>query len=285
MKKILVTGASGFIGNYVIMELLKANFQVIASSSNYLNIQNKPWKDKVEYIPFNFSNYSPDTNYYSFFQQPDIVIHLAWEGLPNYKSLFHFEENLPTHYSFLKNLITNGLQDLTVTGTCFEYGFAQGRLSEEMKTDPANSYAIAKDSLRKFLAQLQSLHPFSFKWTRLFYMYGKGQNEKSLFSQLDKAIEEGQKTFNMSGGEQIRDYLPVEQVAIYIRAIATQQAVDGIINCCSGQPIKLKDVVDNYLKEKKANISLNLGYYPYLDYEPMEFWGDNSKLRTIMSRG
>jgi dTDP-6-deoxy-L-talose 4-dehydrogenase (NAD+) len=283
MKKILVTGASGFIGNYVITELLKANFQVIATSSNYLTVVNKPWKEQVEYISFNFKDYSADTNYYSFFGEPDILIHLAWEGLPNYKALFHFEDNLPTHYSFLKNMITNGLEDLTVTGTCFEYGFAEGCLSEDMKANPANAYAIAKDSLQKFLSQLESFHPFSFKWIRLFYMYGKGQSPKSLFSQLDKAIEEGQKMFNMSGGEQIRDYLPVEQVAKYIRAIATQQAVTGIINCCSEQPVKLKEMVIKYLRDKKAGISISFGYYPYLDYEPMEFWGDNSKLKTILN--
>lgn len=284
MKKILVTGASGFIGNYVVTELLKADFQVIATSSNYINVENKSWKDKVEYIPFNLKDYSTATNYYSYFGEPDMLIHLAWEGLPNYKALFHFEDNLPRHYSLLKNMIANGLKDLTITGTCYEYGFAEGCLNEEMKTDPVNSYAIAKHSLQKFLSQLQTFHPFSFKWARLFYMYGKGQNPKSLFSQLDKVIEEGQKTFNMSGGEQIRDYLPVEQVAMYIRAIATQQTVTGIINCCSGQPVKLKDIVLKYLQDKKASISLNLGYYPYLDYEPMEFWGDNSKLRTIISK-
>ena len=113
-------------------------------------------------------------------------------------------------------------------------------------------------------------------------MYGKGQNPKSLFSQLDKAIEEGQTTFNMSGGEQVRDYLPVEYVAKYIVAIAMQQGVVGVINCCSGKPVKLKDLVIDYLKKNGYDISLNLGYYPYPDYEPMEFWGNNKKLAAIL---
>jgi dTDP-6-deoxy-L-talose 4-dehydrogenase (NAD+) len=181
-------------------------------------------------------------------------------------------------------MIANGLKDLTVTGTCFEYGFVEGCLSEDLISNPANPYGIAKDCLQKFLSQLQKLHGFSFKWVRLFYMYGDGQNAKSLFSQIDKAIEEGQEIFNMSGGEQIRDYLPVRKVVKYIRDIASQQAVTGIINCCSGQPTRLKDVVLNYLKEKESSIKLNLGYYPYLDYEPMEFWGDDSKLKSIISK-
>jgi dTDP-6-deoxy-L-talose 4-dehydrogenase (NAD+) len=116
-------------------------------------------------------------------------------------------------------------------------------------------------------------------------MYGKGQSPKSLFSQLDKAIEEGQETFNMSGGEQIRDYLPIEKVAEYIVRISLQNKVDGIINCCSGQPISVKELVKNYLAAKRKNIYLNLGYYPYPDYEPMRFWGDDKKLKTIINNG
>ncbi len=179
-------------------------------------------------------------------------------------------------------MIINGLKDLTITGTCLEYGFVEGCLSESMKTDPSVSYAIAKDSLQKFLSQLQKVQHFSFKWIRLFYMYGIGQNPNSLFSQLDKAIEQGQKIFNMSGGEQLRDYLPVGKAAEHIVKIAMQNEVTGIINCCSGEPVSIKELVRKYLTEKGQHLELNLGYHPYTDYEPMAFWGDNEKLKTII---
>lgn len=282
MKKVLVTGATGFIGRYVIEELLKSNHSVIATSSGN-NLSNVPWLPKVDFIPFDFKAYSPATNYYRFFKEPDCMIHLAWEGLPNYKSLFHFEDNLSRHYVFLKNMVTNGLKDLSVTGTCLEYGFKEGALREDMATEPANAYAIAKDTLRKFLQQLQQQHPFLLKWMRLFYMYGQGQGQKSLFAQLDAAIGNNEASFNMSGGEQVRDYLPVEDVARFVKMIALQQQVDGVINCSSGTGVRLKDLVAGYLHQKNATISLNLGFYPYLDYEPMAFWGDNSKLKTILT--
>jgi dTDP-6-deoxy-L-talose 4-dehydrogenase (NAD+) len=282
MKRILVTGASGFIGSYVIGELLKNGHKVIATSTSEEKCSTKPWFSSVKYIQFKFQEYLPESNYFKFFDQPDIVIHLAWEGLPNYKSLFHFEKTLPLQYAFLKNLITNGAKDITVTGTCFEYGFVEGELSEDMRTDPANAYAVAKDSLRRFLQQLQAQHPFLLKWIRLFYMYGKGQNTTSIFSQLNKAIEENEPVFNMSGGEQLRDFLPVEDVASYIAAIALQQKVAGVVNCCSGQPEKLKDFVQKQIRRAESNISINLGYYPYPDYEPMAFWGDTTKLQTIL---
>jgi nucleoside-diphosphate-sugar epimerase len=284
MAKVLVTGASGFIGQYLINELLNNNCTVIATSASEAKAVQQPWFSAVHFIPFDFRNYAPEVDYFDFFGQPDHMIHLAWEGLPHYKALFHFEENLPRHYALLKNMVTNGLPDLSVAGTCLEYGFREGCLQEGMTADPANPYALAKDTLRRFLQQLQKVHPFSLKWIRLFYMFGKGQHPNSLFPQLDRAIEQGERRFNMSGGEQIRDYLPVETVAANIRAIALQNEVTGIVNCCSGRPVLLRELVEGYVGEKGADISLNLGYYPYPDYEPMRFWGDNSRLQQILKK-
>ena len=88
----------------------------------------------------------------------------------------------------------------------------------------------------------------------------------------------------MSGGEQLRDYLPVEKVAEYIVKISMQDKIRGIINCCSGKPISIRKLVENYLSEKNASIELNMGYYEYPDYEPMAFWGDNKKLMKILDK-
>jgi len=283
MKKVLVTGATGFLGNYIIEELLKADLAVVASSANQHKAMQCSWYNKVSYISMDLSQIDLSTNYYDFFSRPELMIHLAWEGLPNYKSSFHLEENLPRHKGFLKNMLDNGLSDLTVTGTCFEYGMQEGQLNEEMRTMPSNPYAEAKDQLRKFLQEYRDGHFFDFKWLRLFHMYGKGQNPNSLLSQLDKAIAEGNEVFNMSGGEQVRDFLPVEVITAYIVKASLQTKVDGIINVSSNQPVTVKHFVANYLKKINKSMTLNLGYYPYPDYEPRGFWGDNTKLKTILN--
>ncbi len=156
--------------------------------------------DKVSYLFLDLNKINQQENYFSKFGNPDMLIHLAWQGLPNYKSLFHFENNLISHYFFLKNMVSHGLKKLVVTGTCFEYGMKEGCLSEDMVTDPQNPYALAKDTLRKFLFELRKKIEFDCTWIRLFYMYGEGQNPNALLSQLQTALENGDKAFNMSGG-------------------------------------------------------------------------------------
>lgn len=284
-RTILVTGATGFIGTYVIGHLLSRypGVRIIATSARRERAVAAPWFGSVQYIPFDIAGFDPGTDYFTFFERPDVVIHLAWEGLPNYRDNFHLERNYPRHAGLLGNLLAGGLKDLTVTGTCLEYGMQEGRLSEDTPAKPDNPYAAAKDELRRFLEQRQREKPFAFKWVRLFYMYGKGQNPKSLLSQLEKALDNGETVFNMSGGQQVRDYLPVATVAEYIVRIALQKEVTGIINCCSGTPVTVRDFVEDWLRRSNRSIELNLGYYAYPDYEPMRFWGDKQKLKSILN--
>lgn len=276
--KIAVTGASGFIGQYVLNELKKRKIETIAITRNVNNLNNFPWIKNI--IEFDISNPKPDD--FETLHCPDVLIHLAWDGLPQYKSNHHFEIELPKQYNFLKNLIQNGLSSLIVTGTCFEYGMQYGELREDFPTFPNNPYGYAKDALRRQLEFFQQIHHFSLTWARLFYTYGDGQQVNSLFPQLKTAIEKGEKAFNMSGGEQLRDYLPVDEIARLLVILALKKANSGIVNICSGRPVSIRNVVEDWMRDNNWKISLNLGYYPYPDYEPMAFWGSRIKLNSIL---
>ncbi len=281
--KILVTGATGFIGNHVIQYLLGQGHCVIATSRSLESAKKKNWFGKVAYVQFDILKINNDENIFDLFDKPDVLIHLAWGGLPNYLDKIHFEENLFFHSKFLSNYIEGGGNHILVAGTCLEYGIQSGCLTEDMIPNPTCSYAMAKDSLRKYLTILQGSKNFVFQWLRLFYMYGDGQNEGAIIPKLQKAIKNGDNVFNMSGGEQLRDYLHVKTIAEYISKVALQYDVSGIINCSSGEPISIRKFVEDYLKENNINIKLNLGYFSYPTYEPMAFWGDCSKIKAIIT--
>lgn len=277
--RVAVTGAKGFIGQHVLSGLTRHSVEVVAFDKNFLAADEDTLNPNM--VQLDIEKFPPNT--YEWMGRPDVLIHLAWGGLPNYRSLHHFEQELPLQYRFLSNLIRSGLSSLVVTGTCFEYGMQSGELIESMDTRPDNPYGLAKDVLRRQLEHLRTNHPFSFSWARLFYLYGEGQSETSLLPQLKSAVKQGHRVFNMSGGEQLRDYLPVTDVAKNIVRLAINKADIGPVNICSGKPISVRRLVEGWIEENGWSIDLNLGYYPYPDYEPLAFWGDRRKLDNFLA--
>jgi nucleoside-diphosphate-sugar epimerase len=277
--RVALTGATGFIGRHVLLELEGRSVipTVVARAPSTLS------ESPSRHPTVRMDLHEPPPNAFKLLGSPDVLIHLAWGGLPNYKSLHHVEKELPGHYRFLKGLVDAGLRSIVVTGTCFEYGMQSGALREDMATRPANPYAVAKDSLRRQLEHLKNDHLFALTWARLFYLYGPGQSRTSLRPQLEEAVARGDKMFNMSGGQQLRDYLPVAEVARNLVSLAVGNRDNGIVNICSGTPISLRELVECWITQNKWPIKLNLGYYPYPDYEPMEFWGDRKKLDRCLA--
>ncbi|MCP5195823.1 MAG: NAD(P)-dependent oxidoreductase [Gammaproteobacteria bacterium] len=280
LKKIAVTGASGFVGRHVLSELMRRPVAIVAVTrvaSRLVNLGTA-----VQIVEMDIAQANADS--YDQLGRPDILIHLAWNGLPNYNSLHHFEIELPQQYHFLKSMLEAGLPALLVTGTCFEYGMQSGALSEDLAPLPINPYGYAKDALRRQLEFFSIAHPFTLTWARLFYTYGDGQSKNSLLPQLQKAIDRGDTIFDMSGGEQLRDYLPVEEISRLIVELALSDSNIGIVNICAGNPISVRRLVESLIQKNHWEISINLGHYPYPDYEPMAFWGDRRRLDRILEQ-
>ena len=274
--KVVVTGATGFVGRHLVKKLLQNGHKVIAVARNLKRAEEFEWFEEVRFIQADLHrNYCPVIEE---LDEVDGLIHLAWPGLPNYQGSFHIFQNLISDLAFLKACLESGLSRLLVAGTCLEYGMQSGALNENLNTRPTTPYGFAKDTLRKSLEFYQNEHDFNLQWLRLFYMYGDYQNSNSLLSQLDSAIDQKKDTFNMSIGTQLRDYLSIEEVANNFCFAFECPELKGVINCSSGSPISVLDLVRRRCQERNYSIQFNTGYYPLPEYEPVEFWGVPTKL-------
>jgi nucleoside-diphosphate-sugar epimerase len=279
--RVAVTGASGFLGGYVLSELSqRAGVEIVAMTHRHPPRQVS--NTAVSQIQIDID--AGVTGVYELLGRPDVLIHLAWPTLPHYKSLLHFENHLPAHYRFLKSLVEDGLGKLLCTGTCFEYGMRSGELTESLLPDPQNPYGFAKHALRQQLQLLSTEVPFRLTWARPFYMYGEGQLPTSLYSLVMSAGKRGDNVFPMSPGDQLRDYLHVSVVARHLVALALDACDGGTVNVCSGRPIAVRTLVEGWIRDNGWQMSLELGRFPYPDYEPMAFWGSVERLQRLLGR-
>ena len=278
MTRIAVTGASGFLGRHVLAALANRDVEVVAHG--HTRPPDHAAALGVRWIPFDLAAVPEDA--FARLGQPDVVIHLAWGGLPNYLSTRHLDVELPVQVKFLRGLVTGGLRRLVVAGTCFEYGMREGCLSEDTPAEPATCYGRAKDALRRQLEDLNQTTPFDLRWLRLFYLYGDGQPATSLYSQFRAALGRGDKTFNMSKGDQLRDFMRVEEAAAAIVAAALAAKAPRVLNVCSGTPVSVRELVEKWRNEMAADIELKLGALARPAYEPFALWGDSRQLSALL---
>ncbi len=271
--RVLVTGANGFIGREVLKVLHDRDIECVAMTRKPVDYSMKNIVALFHTIGNNLNDRNKE-----LISTCDRMIHLAWSGLPNYKNIAHISDNLIPQYQFIQDVIDSGIKNITITGTCLEYGLKEGCLAVDLCADPRVAYAIAKDSLRRLLWVSDSIDSIQIQWVRLFYIYGNNQPEFTLYGQLMNSIRNKDTSFNMSGGEQVRDYMSVELVAKYLVDVSNIEGSSRIYNCCSGVGVAIKEFVQRIIENNQSDIKMNLGYYPYTDYEAMSFWGEPTKL-------
>ena len=268
---VIITGATGSVGSVLVPHLLANGHQVLIIGRNQPDSRNFPWAKHVKFFQADifrgeFPKIVPD-NYW--------LIHLAWEGLPNYHSLHHVEINLNGSYQFIKAALQWGITKLLVAGTCFEYGLQNGELSANSLLDPVCAYGIAKSQLHQQLALLTAESSIKLQWARIFYLFSQSPTRNSLFHQISTALINNDSEFNLTLGEQLRDYITIESAALQLFNLLVTDNV-GPFNICSGNPISVRRLIEDYVASTGHKIKLNFGKIPYNAYEPLAFWGKPS---------
>ena len=275
---ILITGITGYLGKSLIEEFRKTDVKLTLT---YRKKKIKFKKEKVSWKKFDIR--SKIKNCYDYFDKPKTMVHLAWEGLSerNYNSRVH-KDQVNYHFRFIKSLIQNGLKNIIIIGTCFEYGDYDGELKENLKPNPKTKYGLAKNELRNKLEKLKLEYDFNLTWLRIFYFYGGKKKSNDIWGSLNHAVQLKKKKFKITEGTQLRDYLHIKKICKYIKTISLLKKNCGIINVCSNKPISIKSITAKWIKEFNWDIKIENSKLPFNKYEPKNFWGSNKKLKNLL---
>lgn len=268
-----IIGCSGFIGKAIQKESKGRNDVIFYSSRIKVTTRN--------FCYFNLKDRKSWDNIK--LKKNDKLIFLSWKNLPNFNKKFHLTENLLDSILFMEYILNKGLSKIIVAGTCYEYGLQNGQLLEDYEPKPLNCYAYAKNCFRQILESLCKLENVELAWIRIFYPYGIDQNPNSLYPSLMRSIKMGDEFFPTSPGDQIRDFIKVEEVSKAFLSIADNPDASGIINLGSGKPISVKDFLEKIIKDNESEIKLKLGVYKRREDEPFSFWADTSKLNKFLN--
>jgi len=273
--KIAIIGGSSFIGQNLIANLRKKNIKIVATYNSNKKIKktfNVVWK-KLDIKKIK-------KNYFKYLGSPKIILNLAWPDIPNYRLKKHFKTFF-YQKKFNHNLIKNGLENLIVLGTCYEYGKIKGKISEDIIEKPIIPYAISKLKLLRSILKLKKNNSFKFTWLRPFFVYGDNQKRRNLYS-LIKEIEKNKIEKLKVSGNLIRDFISVKLLCSIIYKIIILNKDLGIVNVCSGKGITVKKFIKRNLKNKKNFKKINMNGKNPNNFESSYFWGDNSKLKKIL---
>ena len=278
--RVLVTGASGFIGSHVTQALLKRGHQV-----TILAMPGDPIS-RLKCITNRFKTIHANLEDVDLVAsairecQPQACIHMAWYAEPG--KYLHSEKNiqsLSSSLSLFQMLIEAGCHQIVAAGTCLEYDTDFGYLYEDTPTRPKSLYSAAKLSCCLMGSQLAMKAKATFAWGRVFYPYGPSEDVRRLVPSAIQTLRKHQ-PFPATAGQQVRDYIHVADVAAAFCTLLEKRA-EGVYNISSGIPVTISQLLKIVSEEMGCTNLVKLGAKPFSTWEPQFVCGNNRRLKKL----
>lgn len=272
LKRVLLTGAGGFIGRHCLPVLRNAGFEIHALS--------RAGHETGYEVQWHAVNLFEDGAAERLLAEvrPTHLLHLAWYAEPGrYWSAPENFQWVRASLALLHAFATQGGQRVVMAGTCAEYDWRYGWCSENVTPlTPATVYGTCKHSLQAMLAAYSRQYGLSSAWGRIFFLYGPHEHPSRLVSSVIRSLLKRQAA-ECSSGEQIRDFLHVADVASAFVALLDSEA-QGPVNIASGEAVAIRDVVSR-IGERLGRLELlRLGTRPTPAEEPPLLLADVRRL-------
>ncbi len=232
MSKILLTGATGFVGGAILDELLRRGHEVLALSRTFNMQAESSQRGRLRFVSIDLANLENGGDIIQQFD-PQICIHAAWEGIPDFSATMAVR-NLK-HSVALCDFLASRTQcrKLIVTGSCWEYGKTQGICREVDEAHAASYFTWAKFSLYQYASLLAQEKDMRILWFRIFYAYGPRQRKGSLIPTVVDALKRNE-PLKLTNPQSAHDFVYVGDVARAIEMAAVQDIPSGVYNLGSG---------------------------------------------------
>jgi nucleoside-diphosphate-sugar epimerase len=261
VSRVLVTGASGFIGQGTLAPLLDKGFEVHAVSSRGAPTGTS---EDVRWHVADLLECGQEERLMARIE-PELLLHLAWYAVPG--RFWTSSANVrwvEASLRLLRALVAHGGRRAVVAGSCAE-------------RRPTTLYGVSKDGLRR-IAQAYSVEQgLSLAWARLFFFYGPREQPLRLVPSVARAVLAGEPALCTHGG-QVRDFLYIDDVGGALAALV-ESDVDGVVEVGSGHGVTIAEVVRSVADAAGAPQLLQLGAIPERPGEPAELVADVGQLR------
>lgn len=277
--RVLVTGASGFIGLPIVQRLEQRGYEVLAVSRNP---PNWPKRTSVNWLKADLSlrsNYLQEIQTFA----PEVLIHLAWQGIPDF-SLDMSRNNLNQSLDLLSFVISLGTcRKILVSGSCFELNKLNGECSETEIGTPKDNFTWAKHALRSWLEITCRSEQVCLGWMRLFYVYGPRQRINSLIPSLLTNLRKGRLP-EIRTPQNANDFIFVEDIAAAFLNAVTLDILSGTYHLGSEQSTSIIEVcrTAEQIIYGTDTLSKELEFKTWEIPRDMNFWADSSQAKSML---
>jgi nucleoside-diphosphate-sugar epimerase len=273
LKRVLVTGATGFIGRNALVPLLKRGYEVHATyTKRPLDIEDVLWH-RCDLLDASAVRAAVNQT------RPSHLLHFAWsvEHGKYWTSPLNVEW-LAASLQLIRVFQESGGERFVGAGTCAEYEWGSPRCVEgESPLRPATLYGVSKNALREVAESFAQTKKFGFAWGRIFLTFGPHEDGARLVASVARALVRGE-TAECSPGNHQRDFLHVQDVAEAFVALADSD-VRGSFNIGSGEPVRVRDVALMLASAAGRDDLLRLGALPERAGDPAVLVADVRRLR------
>lgn len=282
--KVLLTGAAGFVGSFVLNELLILGHRVAivlkpgTDSWRIQSLLNQCHIIEQDLQTFQYSLEAIDAF------APEALIHMAWYGVTNDKR--NESAQLKINIRILEQLFevvrASGIKTFIGLGSQAEYGPANYKINERQLTQPTTLYGVAKLAAYHWLKVMCQQHDIRFIWHRLFSAYGPKDHPSWFIPYLIKELMRGQIPA-LTKGTQLWDFVFVQDAArAIVKTLITKHA-SGVFNLGSGHPVRIRTVAETLAKNINTELVLEFGKVPFRGDQVTHLEADISRLQEEVS--